>query len=99
MKTRKPCLLPRKDLIEETIGEMVRLVKRMWVDLIQIQIRIQVLFFESQTVLIRLVSPNCAYSASFAQICTTRHSFLKEKTVMLHLLEGPVKGRYSEDLR
>ena len=65
MKTRKPCLLPSKDLIEETIGEMIRPVKRMWVDLNnvvlnQIQIRIQVLFFESQTVLIRLVSPKAA---------------------------------------
>ena len=92
MKTRKPCLLPSKDLIEETIEEMIRPVKPMWVDLNN------VVLIQIQTVIVFWI-PNCAYSASFAQICTTRHSFLKEKTVMLHLLEGPVKGRYSEDWR
>ena len=61
IKTRKPCLLPSKDLIEE----MISTVKRMLVDLNnvvlnQIKIRIQVLLFESQTVLIRLVSPKAA---------------------------------------
>ena len=46
-----------------------------------------------------LFSPNCAYRACFARSCTARPSFLKRKTIMLHLLKGPVQGHITSQVQ
>ena len=37
--------------------------------------------------------PNCAYQACFTPSCAAGHSIVKWKTVVLHLLQGVLKGR------